>query len=76
MDVPADQEEDRHDLEPPGDPPAPADVVHRVQAGQLPVPVGDVDQQPVPVDHAADGHHPQQVKVAIAFHAGHLPDHW
>ena len=73
VDITADQEEGRHDLERPGDPPSPCHVIQRVRAGQLPAGVGDGDQQPVAVDHAADGRHPQQVKVAIALHAGGTP---
>ena len=29
----------------------------------------DAGRRPVAVHHAADGHHPQQVRVAISFHA-------
>ncbi len=50
--------------------PSPGDVIKRIHAGQVPVPVGHRDQQPVAVDDDADGHDPQQVRVPIPFHAG------
>jgi hypothetical protein len=45
-----------------------ADIIKRVGAGQLPVPVGDRDQQPVAVHDTADGRDSQQVSVAIPVH--------
>jgi hypothetical protein len=65
MDVPADEEEGGYDLEDQGDPARPADVADIVLPGQVPVLVGNADQQPVAGGHCADRQYPQQVRVAV-----------
>ena len=71
VDVAADEEEDRHHLEEPGQPAGPGDEGERVGGHQLPVRRRiEGDDQPVADDDDADGGGAQEVDVAVAFGRG------
>ena len=67
VDVSADEEEDRHHLEEPGQPAGPADEGERVRDHHLPVRRIEGDDEPMADDDDADGGGAQEVDVAVAF---------
>ena len=70
IDVAADEEKDRHDLEEPGQPLDPGDGGEEVGVNQLVVPCIDGDDQPVAQYDEADGGGAQEIDVAVAIGRG------
>ena len=67
VDVAADEEEDRHHLEEPGQPAGPGDEGERVRDHHLSVRRIEGNHQPVADDDDADGGGAQEINVAVAF---------
>ena len=63
--VPADQEEDRHHLEQPGEGLDPRHHVQEVATAELAVGDGDDADQPVPENHHEDGERAQSIDIAV-----------
>ena len=70
VDIAADEEEERHHLEEPGQPAGSGDEGERVGGHQLAVLEVGGDQQPVAEDDHADGGGAQKIDVAVALRRG------